>query len=194
MKRWHGAALATAALAMLAVGVHQLGPARIGPPDIYPSSDVTGATNLAITQANIAETLCNPSWSTKSIRPPASYTTALKLKQITQYGYVTPDVENLTANPADYEEDHLISLELGGDPTSPQNLWPEPYTASIGDGGAKAKDTVENALHKELCAGHITLQEAQREIVADWYAVSKKLNGGTTFGSLTVDNQDLDDN
>jgi hypothetical protein len=30
-------------------------------------------------------------------------------------------------NMACYEEDHLISIEDGGDPTDPRNLWPEPY-------------------------------------------------------------------
>src|SRR5216683_2609243 len=27
--------------------------------------------------------------------------------------------------PAHYEEDHLVSLELGGHPRDPRNLWPE---------------------------------------------------------------------
>ena len=35
--------------------------------------------------------------------------------------------EYADTNPiSDYEEDHLIPLELGGSPTSPLNLWPEP--------------------------------------------------------------------
>ena len=32
-----------------------------------------------------------------------------------------------TGSPSDYQEDHLVSLELGGHPTDPRNLWPEPY-------------------------------------------------------------------
>jgi len=35
-------------------------------------------------------------------------------------------------NPACYEEDHLISLENGGDPKDPKNLWPEPYNTKVG--------------------------------------------------------------
>jgi hypothetical protein len=31
----------------------------------------------------------------------------------------------LVGNPKDYEEDHLISLELGGAPRDPKNLWPQ---------------------------------------------------------------------
>jgi hypothetical protein len=55
--------------------------------------------------------------STKAYRPPVSYTNALKRQQIGEYGWTDK-------NMADYEEDHLISLELGGDGKDPKNLWP----------------------------------------------------------------------
>jgi len=29
--------------------------------------------------------------------------------------------------PSHYEEDHFISLEVGGHPKDPKNLWPEMY-------------------------------------------------------------------
>ena len=35
--------------------------------------------------------------------------------------------------------------------------------------GAKAKDAVENQLHKEVCAGTLTHHEAQQIIVTDWF-------------------------
>ena len=90
--------------------------------------------------------------------------------------------ENRTASdktPSHYEEDHFISLELGGNPRDPKSLWPEmwgtPGTPLTSRGpfpphlvGAKAKDAVENELHKEVCAGMLTLQEAQQIIVTDW--------------------------
>lgn len=66
-----------------------------------------------------------------------------------------------------YEIDHLISLELGG-ADEVDNLWPQPYYQHP---GAREKDTVENWLHKEVCSGRIDLQEAQRAIATDWYAV-----------------------
>jgi hypothetical protein len=138
---------------------------RIGPPDIYPDSIRTpGVVDPDITQDNIQENICNSGWSTKSIRPRASYTSRLKLEQIQQYGYSDTD-------PADYEEDHLIPLEIGGNPSDPKNLWPEPYYPSIPDGGARAKDQVENYLHKQVCAGNLTLEEAQKEVAADWYRI-----------------------
>jgi len=145
---------------------------RVGPSDIYPNpATQPGAINTGITQSNIKKNICAPAgtWSTKSIRPPVSYTTPLKIKQIKEYGY--SDIRT-----ADYEEDHIISLELGGSPTDPKNLWPEPYKASVADGGAKKKDSVENFLHKQVCIGSMTLQEAQREISTDWYKVLKDNN------------------
>jgi len=82
--------------------------------------------------------------------------------------------------PSHYEEDHFISLELGGHPRDPKNLWPEmwgtPATPLTSKGpfpphlvGAKSKDAVENALHKEVCAGALTLKEAQNIISTDWF-------------------------
>ncbi|HEU5358924.1 MAG TPA: hypothetical protein VFU45_07385 [Gemmatimonadales bacterium] len=69
------------------------------------------------------------------------------------------------------EVDHLISLELGGS-NEFQNLWPEPY---VPHPGARDKDKVENWLHREVCAGRIPIEEAQREIAEDWYAVYLQL-------------------
>ena len=138
---------------------------HVGPPDIYPDGARTpGAVNPDITQENIHDTICNPGWSTRSIRPEASYTTRLKGEQIREYGY--SDMSK-----RDYEEDHFIPLELGGNPTDPRNLWPEPYTTSIPDGGAHEKDKVENYLHAEVCSGSLTLDQAQHEITEDWYRV-----------------------
>src|ERR1700733_16012494 len=140
-------------------------PAHVGPPDIYPDPARTpGATNPDITQENIRTTICNPRWSTKSVRPEESYTHRLKVEQIGEYGYSDSRLK-------DYEEDHLIPLELGGNPTAPKNLCPEPFDTSIPDGGAHAKDRVENYLRTEVCSGSLTLEQAQREIAEDWYRV-----------------------
>jgi len=128
--------------------------------------------NPDVTQANINATICNPSWSTRSIRPPVSYTDHLKAQLSAS--------RLKDKNPSHYEEDHFISLELGGHPRDPKNLWPEmwgtPGTPLTSRGpfpphlvGAKAKDAVENALHKEVCPGTLTLQEAQQIIATDWF-------------------------
>ena len=69
-----------------------------------------GATNPAVTQNNLNETICRKGGYTKSIRPPGEYTARLKREQIREYGYSDYRMR-------DYEEDHLISLELEDRPT-----------------------------------------------------------------------------
>ena len=129
-----------------------------------PDHDLTpGAINAAATQDDLRTTVCKPGWA-KSVRPPAVYTSALKIAQILEYGYAD-------RNPSHYQEDHLVPLELGGAPRDHRNLWPEPNTATLADGtmiGSKDKDALENVLHAEVCAGRLALTDAQRMIAADW--------------------------
>ncbi len=111
-----------------------------------------GSRYYKVKQATIWTTVCVSGW-TKTIRPPASYTSALKKQQLADWGYADQ-------NPAHYEEDHLISLELGGAPRSKKNLWPEPRSQ------AKESDPLENAWHKQLCNGTLTLKQAQHAELA----------------------------
>lgn len=67
--------------------------------------------------------------------------------------------------PGEYEVDHLISLELGGS-NSIRNLWPESYVSAPFN--AHIKDTLENRLHRMVCAGQIDLRTAQQAIARDW--------------------------
>jgi hypothetical protein len=106
-----------------------------------------GVVSPDVTPANVGRTICVPGWS-RSIRPPSDYTSRLKLEQMRARG--------LGGRAGDYQEDHLISLELGGHPTDPRNLWPEPYPR------ASAVDRVENELHARVCDGSLDLREAQR--------------------------------
>jgi hypothetical protein len=122
-----------------------------------------GALNPAVTQATTGSTICVSGW-TATIRPSSSFTTALKIKQIVQYGYSDTKTSS-------YEEDHLIPLELGGAPADARNLWPEPYTITLADGrstGARTKDPFETKLKNQVCAGTITLATAQSEIGDHW--------------------------
>lgn len=66
--------------------------------------------------------------------------------------------------PGEYEVDHLISLELGGS-NDIANLWPE---ASSPTPGFHQKDEYENKLHSEVCAGTLSLAEAQNEVATKW--------------------------
>jgi hypothetical protein len=107
-----------------------------------------GVLNPAVTQATIGSTICVHGW-TSTVRPPVSYTNHLKEVQLGQYG--------LHGALSAFQEDHLVSLELGGNPTDARNLWPEPYPR------AADVDRIENQLNHEVCTGALTLAEAQRK-------------------------------
>jgi hypothetical protein len=106
-----------------------------------------GVVNPDVTQATIAETICVRGW-TRTVRPPTEYTNDLKVRQMREYA--------VGGSPSDYQEDHLISLELGGHPTDPRNLWPEPRPH------AEEVDKIENGLNRKICSGEITLAEGRR--------------------------------
>jgi hypothetical protein len=111
-----------------------------------------GARYSVVTQKTLFKTVCRAGW-TATIRPPASYTNALKVKQLAQFHYAD-------RYPSHYEEDHLISLELGGAPRSTKNLWPEPRAQ------ARKSDPRENAWHRKVCDGTLTLRLAQAQELA----------------------------
>jgi hypothetical protein len=136
-------------LALLAAVVVLFGHGHGSPADAILADPVRtpGVLNPDVTQANIRSTICRRGW-TSTIRPPSSYTDELKRKQMRQYG----EAGSLSG----YQEDHLISLELGGSPTDPRNLWPEPYPR------ASEVDTIENELNSEVCSGRLTLAQAQQ--------------------------------
>lgn len=74
--------------------------------------------------------------------------------------------------PHEYEVDHLISLELGGS-NDERNLWPQPYP------GAYSKDSLENALHRAVCARRLSLDSAQRWIARDWVSAYRAMKKGS---------------
>ena len=120
---------------------------REQPPPFYADPVRTpGVLNPQVTTATLATTICVRGW-TKTVRPPSSYTADLKRRQMVEYG--------ARGSPGDYQEDHLISLELGGDPTDPRNLWPQPRP------WADRVDRTENELNDAVCSGRLTLAEAQ---------------------------------
>ena len=135
------AAVALVVLAVVLRSREQHPPAVLADPVRTP-----GVLNPDVTQADIKQTICVPGW-TRTVRPPVDYTNALKVKQMHAYREL--------GSPSNYQEDHLISLELGGNPTDPRNLWPEPYPR------AADVDQIENDLNAKVCSGSLTLAEAQ---------------------------------
>ncbi|MDE1843555.1 MAG: hypothetical protein KGH95_07905 [Thaumarchaeota archaeon] len=124
---------------------------------ILPDPNCTpGAIDPRVTQDNIDSTICVPGY-TKTVRPPVSYTEPLKLKMMDAYGF--------TDSPKNYEFDHLIPLEVGGNPTDIKNLWPEPHDTTP---DSFDKDKFENYLHEQVCSGAMDLATAQNQIATNW--------------------------
>jgi hypothetical protein len=159
--------------------------ARAGPlPD---EACTPGATNPDVDAdaPAYARTICRAGW-TATVRPPTEYTNAVKRWQLLgdPTGRERATVARIsTRDPAqvrvgvygryagggvaDYEEDHLIPLALGGAPGDPANLWPE------WDASPNPKDTVETAAKRWVCnaaAGDRPdrLATARRLVVQDW--------------------------
>ena len=156
--------LAVSAIAAVLLAV--ITTAQAASPALPDATTTPGALNPKVTQANIATTICTIGFTSK-IRPPASYTTKLKREQLrtapySRYGSTSTKL---------FEEDHLISLELGGAPYDPKNLWPEHWAGAT---GARAKDKLENTLHALVCAHQITLKDAQTAIATNWYAAYQR--------------------
>jgi len=132
------------------------GGAKAGPASLYPNPSLTPGDALP---GVTAKEVCVSGYSS-SVR---SVSSDEKAAVYQQYG--------IPNEPGKHEVDHFISLELGGS-NMVTNLWPEPYVTPDASNkiGAHEKDKVENALHAEVCAGRMTLQQAQDQIRTDWYA------------------------
>lgn len=115
-----------------------------------PALAQSGALNPDVTQATIQKTICVSGFSER-IRPPSSFTSALKVRQIAAM--------HLPGPASAYEEDHIIPLSLGGAPRNPANLQPVPLAK------ARTQDVQETRLHRDVCAGRISLAAAQAEIL-----------------------------
>jgi hypothetical protein len=156
-----GSAIVTAGLLLAATcGLAACGAATYSESSGLPNIKLTpGAINRAVTQANIRSTICVVGW-TATVRPPVSYTNNLKYSQLHSGYNLDGDL-----NMKDYEEDHIVPLETGGNPSSPLNLFPEPHNIKY---GSYVKDQLENRMHQLVCSGKITLRVAQAVFLNNW--------------------------
>ena len=161
-KLWGAFALAAALTGLIATATLAT-TTQFGLPD---PAKTPGAISTAVTQANISKTICVSGYTAK-VRPPVTYTNALKASQI-RAGYTSSGKTAL----ADYEEDHLVPLEVGGNPRSTLNLWPEPRW---GQWSAATKDKLENLIHARVCSRKLSLSAAQTIFSGNWE------NGYTTY-------------
>jgi len=130
-------------------------------------SRTPGALNDDVTQENIHQTICVRGW-TRTVRPPSHYTYELKRAQIRNWYH--------GGRLRDYEEDHLIPLNLGGAPYDRRNLWPEPRHPADG-WDADLKDELEARLNELVCSGQLDLAAAQHAIATDWIEAWRRYVG-----------------
>lgn len=133
--------------AALLVLVLQLADARLTPGAVRPLSKAA---------------ICSTTWG-KDAR---HVTLSMKKAVFTAYGIPW-------SQHAHYEVDHLISRELGG-ADAVDNLWPEPW---VGPRNARQKDRAENATHRAVCRGDISLKDAQHQIATDWTVLYRRFVG-----------------
>ncbi len=156
------AALVALVLAACSAPGHAASAAASGLPDptMTPGAVVAGVA---------AGTVCRRGYAA-SVRPPVAYTEALKRRQMAAY--------HRSGRISAYAEDHLVPLELGGDPRSPANLWPEPRAGApeaVAGQGSTDKDRVEGLARSAVCNGRMPLADAQRAMADDWVALGRRL-------------------
>lgn len=136
----------------------QLVAAHVLPDDLV----APGVFNPYVTPQTQAATICVHGW-TATVRPPTSFTDKLRAAQ-TPPGFM----------PGDGEEDHRLSIEDGGAPADPKNLWWMTYADRY---GARVKDVLETKLARRVCAGTLPLSEARAALMGNWLIAYPKYVG-----------------
>ena len=124
----------------------------LGPRACSTDGRAQGMTNPALNEQAVRAACTTKGW-TKAYRPSPQWTSARKRELLREAG-----LPNDAAK--DYELDHRVPLCAGGSPTDPANLWLQPWPDAL------RKDKVEAALCRDVCEGRMSLQEAQRRMVA----------------------------
>lgn len=119
--------------------------------------------NPDVRQDNITQTICVRGY-TRTIRPPANVTNTIKHEMLRVCGYSSDAMH-------DFILDHKIPLSLGGAPNNLRN-----FTLQTAD-SSKDKDRVELCLSRTVCAGKISLAQAQQEIWMNWKGAGRLCSG-----------------
>jgi hypothetical protein len=117
---------------------------------LYPNPNLTIGSVIARQKSEV----CYSGYSASVRNVPLP----LRKKVFDNYGVAYPPEEDSV------QLDHFINLAIGGS-NKEDNLWVQPCPE------CKWKDKVENYLHKRVCDGGMSLEEAQRAISSDWYAI-----------------------
>jgi len=119
--------------------------------------------NASVRKETLSQTICMRGY-TRTIRPPATITNTIKYEMLRKKGYTISAMH-------DFILDHKIPLSLGGAPNNLDNFMLQSEEES------KSKDRVELCLSKSVCAGRLSLDEAQKEIWRDWRQATRLCSG-----------------
>lgn len=142
-------------------GGFKLPDARYTPGAVDPLAvaDLSGARHRI---GGIERNVCAKDFRTAPIRARIRNFAKLKKQACAEYGVARCD--------GSVEGDHLISIEIGGCPDCLTNIAPQPMAE------ARVKDhQVEDVLPKLVCAGKITLPDAQKCIAGDWVSCMARI-------------------
>lgn len=124
--------------------------------EMHPPPETPGATDPAISQANIDQTICRPGYA-RSARPAYAITGPLKRRLM--------DAQHPGERMTEYELDHLIPISIGGAPLDRRDLWLQPRQ---GPANAGDKNVLAYVLWRLVCTHQVPLATAQHDIGRDW--------------------------
>lgn len=125
-------------------------------PSLPDEGRTPGTFDPAITQGNIASTICNPKFISARTPPPSWTATATRRMAAVLH----PD-----QNPDNLVLDQLVPIALGGAPQDQRNLWLQSWA---GEAGSQKKDGLETLLNRMVCSGQLTLAAAQQAVAVNW--------------------------
>lgn len=112
-----------------------------------------------VTQHSVADTICRPGYA-ETVSPPLDSIMARKDRMLAKHGI---DADDGTS----YALDRRVPIVLGGSPDAAANFELRPWA---GHAGERRKALLTARLKRCVCAGRMTLAEAQAAIVGNWPA------------------------
>ncbi|WP_213304648.1 hypothetical protein [Paraburkholderia sacchari] len=135
-----------------------------------------------VTQESVAETICRPGYA-DTVAPPFDETMAQKGRLLAARGI---DSDEGVA----YALDRRVPILLGGSPDAAANFDLLPWG---GHAGERRKSLLTVRLKRCVCAGRISLAEAQAAISGNWahrYDQLTRMQCGTDMGDTTSASRD----
>lgn len=135
-----------------------------------------------VTQESVAETICRPGYA-DTVAPPFSQAMAQKDRLLAARGIDSDDG-------VAYALDRRVPILLGGSPDAAANFDLLPWG---GHAGERRKSLLTVRLKRCVCAGRISLAQAQAAISGNWaphYDQLTRLQCGTDLGDTTSASSD----